>query len=146
MIGLIVTGHGDFAKGIHDATVMIAGEQENYEIVLFQESMSLDSLQIELKEKIDLLLESNQGVVILTDLKGGTPFNTSMILSNEYTNVEVISGINLPISIEATAHAQYQDDPKELANYLADIGKQGIEIPDLSLNEETDEFETGDGI
>lgn len=146
MIGLIVTGHGNFAQGIYDATVMIAGEQDNYKKVLFQESMSLDSLQMELKKTVDSLLESYEGVIILTDLKGGTPFNTSVLLSSDYSNVEVISGINLPISIEATAHSQFQDNPKELANYLTEVGKQGIEVPDLSLNEEPEESGDGDGI
>ena len=146
MIGLIVTGHGNFAEGIHDATEMIAGVQENYKKVLFKESMSLDSLQTELKEKIDLLLESNKGVVILTDLKGGTPFNISALLSNDYDQVEVISGINLPISIEATMHAQIQENPLELANYLVGVGREGIEIPDLSIDEESNDNDEGDGI
>lgn len=147
MIGLIVTGHGNFAEGIHDATEMIAGAQENYKKVLFKESMSLDSLEEELKKAIDLLLESNQGVVILTDLKGGTPFNVSALLSEQYENVEVISGINLPISIEATMHSQIQENPLELANYLADVGRTGIDVPNLSSDEDSndDEFE-GDGI
>ena len=73
MIGLIVTGHGNFAEGIHDATEMIAGAQENYKKVLFKENMSLDILEEKLRETVDLLLESNQGVVILTDLREEHP-------------------------------------------------------------------------
>lgn len=145
MIGLIVTGHGKFAEGIHDATEMIAGAQENYKKVAFREDMLLDSLKEELKVSIDSLLESNDGVLILTDLKGGTPFNTSALLSSEYEKVELMSGINLPISIEAIMHARIQDSPLELANYLAGIGKEGIEIPDLSIDEDASD-EEGDGI
>lgn len=146
MIGLIVTGHGNFAEGIHDATEMIAGAQENYKKVLFKENMSLDILEEKLRETVDLLLESNQGVVILTDLKGGTPFNVSVLLSENYENVEVISGINLPISIEATAHSQIQENPLELANYLAEVGRTGIEVPNLLLEEESEDEMEEDGI
>lgn len=146
MIGLIVTGHGKFAEGIHDATEMIAGRQENYKKVLFKESMSLDSLKEELKEQVDLLLETNEGVVILTDLKGGTPFNTSALLASEYDTIEIMSGINLPISIEAVMHAQMKDNPKELADYLIGVGKEGIDVPDFSIDQNSDEDDEGDGI
>lgn len=145
MIGLIITGHGQFAEGIHDATEMIAGKQENYKKVLFLEGMDLTALQAELKENIDSLLSTNQGVVILTDLKGGTPFNNSMLLSTEYENVEVISGANLPISIEASMHSQIKEDAKELADYLVEIGRAGIEVAELSFEEPSTEDE-GDGI
>lgn len=145
MIGLIITGHGQFAEGIHDATEMIAGKQENYKKVLFLEGMDLTALQDELKENIDSLLSTNQGVVILTDLKGGTPFNNSMLLSTAYENVEVISGTNLPISIEASMHSQIKEDAKELADYLVEIGRAGIEVAELSFDEPSTEDE-GDGI
>lgn len=146
MIGLIVTGHGKFAEGIHDATEMIAGRQENYKKVLFKESMSLDSLKEELKEQVDLLLETSEGVVILTDLKGGTPFNTSALLASEYDAIEIMSGINLPISIEAVMHAQMKGNPKELADYLTGVGKEGIDVPDFSVDQNSDEDDEGDGI
>lgn len=146
MIGLIITGHGEFAAGIHDATEMIAGRQENYKKVLFKEGMDLNSLRDELKENIDSLLSSTDGVVILTDLKGGTPFNNSVLLSTEYDNVEVIAGANLPISIEASMHSQLKDNPKELADYLVGVGKDGIEVAALSLEESSTEEDEGDGI
>lgn len=145
MIGLIITGHGEFAEGIHDATEMIAGKQENYKKVLFKENMDLSALQAQLKENIDSLLTTNKGVVILTDLKGGTPFNNSVLLSTEYDNVEVIAGANLPISIEASMHSQIKEDAKELADYLVEVGRTGIEVAELSLDEPSIEDE-GDGI
>lgn len=145
MIGLIITGHGEFAAGIHDATEMIAGRQENYKKVLFKEGMDLNALRDELKESVDSLLSSNDGVVILTDLKGGTPFNNSVLLSLEYENVEVIAGANLPISIEASMHSQLKNDAKELADYLVEIGRTGIEVAELSVEDTFNEDE-GDGI
>lgn len=147
MIGLIITGHGQFAAGMHDATEMIAGKQENYKKVLFKEGMDLDSLSEELSKNIDSLLLTNDGVVILTDLKGGTPFNNSMLLASNYDNVEVIPGVNLPISIEATMHSQMNDSAKELVDYLVEIGRTGIESVELSLEDtSTEDEDEGDGI
>lgn len=147
MIGLIITGHGEFASGMLDATEMIAGKQENYKKVLFKEDTNLDSLSDELSDKIVSLLRTNEGVVILTDLKGGTPFNNSMLLASNYDNVEVIPGVNLPISIEATMHAQLHDNAKELVNYLVEIGTTGIEVVELLLEDEsTEDEDEGDGI
>ena len=70
----------------------------------------------------------------------------SVLLSENYENVEVISGINLPISIEATAHSQIQENPLELANYLAEVGRTGIEVPNLLLEEESEDEMEEDGI
>lgn len=146
MIGILITGHGKFAEGIYDATNMIVGKHDHYDLHLFEENTNLDTYKNILKEKIDSLLESCEGVLVLTDLKGGTPFNVSTLLSTEYENVSVLSGVNLPIAIEGSMHSQLMDSSRELAQKLIEVGKDGIDLADLSLNDDDDTEEAGDGI
>lgn len=145
MIGIMITGHGEFAQGMYHATKMIAGEQGNYQEILFRDGMNLEDYQADLKNALDRFLEEYDGALIFTDLKGGTPFNISVLLSNDYDNVEVVSGANLPMLVEASMQSQFVDSPKELAELLLATGRDGIERADLSVDEESDEPE-GDGI
>lgn len=145
MIGFLITGHGDFSVGLESSLNMIAGEQDAFAIVPFYESADLDSFQSELKTAIDKLLESSDGVVIFTDLLGGSPFKTSMIVASEYENVETITGTNLPMLLEGTA-LRFTEDVKEFTKQLIENGKMGIQNPQIELeteNEKENSFEGG---
>ncbi|WP_182199768.1 PTS galactosamine/N-acetylgalactosamine transporter subunit IIA [Paraliobacillus salinarum] len=99
MIGIVISGHGQFASGIYSSIQLIAGEQEHVKTVDFKEGMSADQLQIELSHAADEV-EQGDGVVLFTDIPGGTPFNQSVILSTEKENIKVIAGTNLPAILD----------------------------------------------
>lgn len=117
MIGMIVTGHGKFAPGAVDALKLLVGEQEYCEAVEFEPSDSVEQLT----EKIDAvwqrLTKECDGVVVFTDIPGGTPFNVSIRLKMErYPDSEVISGTNVPILMTAALSHTDADTAKDLAN------------------------------
>ncbi|CQR47131.1 PTS system mannose-specific EIIAB component [Paraliobacillus sp. PM-2] len=95
MIGIVICGHGQFASGIYSSIQLIAGEQEHMKAIDFKEGMNVSQLKNELGLAI-AEVEQGDGVVVFTDIPGGTPFNQSVILSIERKNVKVISGVNLP--------------------------------------------------
>lgn len=145
MIGFLITGHGDFSVGLQSSLNMIAGEQEALEIVPFHENVNLDVFQNELKVAVDKLLAQSKGVVIFTDLLGGSPFRASMMVASEYENVETLTGTNLPMLLEGTA-LRFTEDARQLAEQLVESGKSGIENPHIELETETeteDVFEGG---
>lgn len=145
MIGFLITGHGEFSGGLLSAVNMIAGEQEGVEALNFYENVNLDDYEYELKNKVETLLEENEGVLIFTDLLGGTPFRTAMVIASEFDNVEVVTGTNLPMLVEGTAF-RFTDDVKSLIDQLIQVGYEGIEHPQLDLDEEDlekDSFEGG---
>ena len=76
MIGIIVTGHGNFATGISSSVQLIAGLPENYEMVDFNEGDSVDDLESKLEEAISNL-KTCSGILIFSDLVGGSPFKSS---------------------------------------------------------------------
>ena len=73
MIGLVVTGHGHFADGIHTSAQMIAGENEYVRYINFEEGMSPEQLAEKFNAAFDEF-RTCDGVVVLSDLPGGSPF------------------------------------------------------------------------
>lgn len=100
MIGIIITGHGKFASGINTALNLIVGEQKNVVSVDFTENQGSQDLKKELEKRIQEM--EVEGILILSDLAGGTPFNQSVFLSNENRdkNILVMAGTNLPMLLE----------------------------------------------
>ena len=73
MIGLVVTGHGHFADGIHTSAQMIAGENDYVRYINFEEGMTPEQLAEKFNAVFDEF-KSCDGVVVLSDLPGGSPF------------------------------------------------------------------------
>lgn len=95
MIGVILTGHADFADGVASAVRLICGKQEKFAAVNFIEGDSGETLAAKLQKAVEEL--GCQEVVFCTDLPGGTPFNQSVLLSNRLSNeCRVFTGTNMP--------------------------------------------------
>ena len=77
MIGLVVTGHGHFADGIHTSAQMIAGENDYVRYINFEEGMTPEQLAEKFNAAFDEF-KSCDGVVVLSDLPGGSPFKTAV--------------------------------------------------------------------
>ena len=95
MIGIIVLGHGHFADGIHSSLEMLCDKMENYEQVNYLADDSLDDLMLKLTQAVERL-DHCDGLLIYTDIMGGTPFNTAIQLKMRSSRaMEVIGGTNL---------------------------------------------------
>ena len=99
MIGFILTGHGDFSLGVKSAVDMVAGDQPAFKAVPFEGSQAATYGE-DLRAAITEMREECEGVLVFCDLLGGTPFNQSMLISQDVDNVEVVAGTNLPMLIE----------------------------------------------
>ena len=135
MLGIIVTGHGNFASGILSAVELIAGKMENVIGIDFRPDDSGMDLENNLKEALDKL-ESYPSKVILTDLMGGTPFKTSVVLGMERENCTVIYGTNLPMVLEFALSTESGDDLDKLVNKALEISKEQINKFQLVLEED----------
>ena len=99
MVGFILTGHGQFAPGLASAIAMVAGDQPAFTVVPFEGDQAA-SYGGDLRAAITAMREECDGVLVFTDLLGGTPFNQSMMIAQDVDNVEVLTGTNLPMVIE----------------------------------------------
>ena len=146
MIGIVVTGHGLFAEGMHSSAKMIAGENENIKYVCFEDGMGLE----ELGEKLSAAyneLAGNDGIVVLSDLPGGSPFKTAVEVAMTHADkkIEVVAGTNLPMIVTAVTMIEIEDDATALAEELMETGKECIVRFALAVREE-EENEDEDGI
>ncbi|MFW5730346.1 MAG: PTS sugar transporter subunit IIA [Desulfonatronovibrionaceae bacterium] len=122
MIGIILVTHGNFGQSLLEAASMIMGSDENCHALGVDVSRPMDEIIKELKHLVSSL-DSGHGVLILTDMFGGTPTNISLsLLSPDHT--EVITGVNLPMLLKALEGRTRKLE--DLAQEIKGAGKQGI--------------------
>ena len=147
MIGLLVTGHGHFADGVHTSANMIAGENEYVRYINFEEGMSTEQLAEKLNAAYDEL-RSCDGVVALSDLPGGSPFKTAVEckFARPDQKIEVIAGTNLPMLVTAVSMLDTEDDPRAFADELIETAKDCIVLFEMKADDGEEESEESDGI
>ncbi|MBS0476728.1 MAG: PTS sugar transporter subunit IIA [Proteobacteria bacterium] len=97
MIGLILVTHGKLAEEFVNAMEHVVGRQEAVETVCIGPNDDMEARRREIADKVKAV-DGGQGVIVLTDLFGGTPSNLAISLM-QAGKVEVIAGINLPMLI-----------------------------------------------
>lgn len=144
MIGIIVVGHNEFGKGLTSAVELIAGAPENYETVIFDETMSIEALKASIQEAV-VKINADQGTLVFTDLMGGSPFKAAMLLTEQYPNLHVFTGSNLGMLIEANLMRAFSDDIDRLAAQLVETGKSQVQhLKQLEVRD--DQLDMEDGI
>jgi PTS system mannose-specific IIA component len=126
MIGIVIVTHSNLGDALIEAAEFITGDRPN----------DLESISIDLNESADKLREKiaagikkvnqKQGILILTDMFGGTPSNLSYSFLEE-GQVEVISGVNLPILLKAI-NSRTEMELNKLAISLEAYGKKSISL------------------
>lgn len=126
MVGVIVTGHGNFASGICSSVNLIMGNQDKLEIVDFIETYTVENLYEELDKKMNRLSDCNE-IIVLSDLTGGSPFKTAVEVGmHRDQTVEDIGGCNLGMLIEVLMSRKFVDSLDSLVERCIEAGKQQI--------------------
>lgn len=124
MIGIVIVTHCQLGEALIEAATFIFGKRpEAATSVSVDLNQKADSLRKKIADGIKSV-DQKSGVLILTDMFGGTPSNLSYSLLEE-GRVEVISGVNLPILIKALDSRKDTMLP-ELAEMLVNYGKKSI--------------------
>jgi len=125
MIGLLIVTHCDLGKEFVKAAEFIVGHIEAVDVVSITQTLESKEIHKMIENKISVL-NHGQGVLILTDMFGGTPSNLSLsFLKDEM--VEVITGVNLPMVI-AIAQNRSDMELSELAEKAQEAGKMSISL------------------
>lgn len=133
---ILLTSHGDFAKGILQSYEMIAGATERISYVTLDEE-GIGKFSNTLKSRLDEIIKFDD-VLILCDLKGGTPYNESFTYALSHQDkVRVVAGLNLPMLIEIGITDLENLDEAVLRSL--ESGKLGIEA--LSFEDTEDDLE-----
>jgi PTS system mannose-specific IIA component len=126
MIGIVIVTHSRLGDALIEAAEFILGSKPDATVAV---SVDLKENAEKLRDKIETAIKKvrqSEGVLILTDMFGGTPSNLSYSFLEE-GKIEVISGVNLPILIKATS-ARQEKELSELAVTLETFGKRSISL------------------
>jgi PTS system mannose-specific IIA component len=126
MTGILVVTHANLASSLIETLELILGkEQKNLHPISIDIKEDPDSLRKKIKQGIAKVMTDN-GVLIFTDMFGGTPSNLAYSFLEE-GKVEVISGVNLPLLLKAVT-ARKKMNMETLTTYLVEHGKRSISL------------------
>ncbi|EQF27494.1 PTS system fructose IIA component family protein [Clostridioides difficile CD160] len=134
MAGIVIAAHGNMAKAMLESAELIVGKQEKVETLGLNHGDSIDDFSKRLENEIEKY--KDEGVLLLLDFYGGTPFNTSAIVINKFAKVcdlECLTGVNLPMLLELFLN---RENMKliELKNLCEEVGVSGIKDVKAALN------------
>ena len=119
MVGIILATHGGFADGIMQSGSMIFGDQPDVAAVTLQPSEGPNDIRKKMEDAI-ASFESQDEVLFLVDLWGGTPFNQANGLVSEHEDKwAIVAGLNLPMLIDAYGSRMTMETAHEVAVQIA---------------------------
>lgn len=98
MLGIVLVSHGNLSKEMLLVAEHVVGKQNGIECVSIFTDDDVEQKRHEILEKTSLV-DTGDGTVIVTDMFGGTPSNLALSIMEE-RNIEIISGMNLPMLIK----------------------------------------------
>jgi PTS system mannose-specific IIA component len=135
MIGVVVVTHGQLANELVNAAEMIVGDLPQFTAVSIGWHDDVNDAREEIVQAIERV-RGEEGVLLLTDMFGGTPSNLGMTFL-EKDRIEVITGVNLPMLIKLADISQ-QHDLLAVARQMRDDGRNAIWVAsDLLRGEKT---------
>jgi len=134
MIGLVIVTHGGLAGEFRAALEHVVGEQTQLETVSIGPEDDMELRRGDILSAVRRV-DKGQGVVVLTDMFGGTPSNLAISVMNE-AQVEVIAGVNLPMLVKL-ASVRADADLKKAVDLAKESGRKYISVASQVLAGET---------
>jgi PTS system mannose-specific IIA component len=125
MLGLLVVSHGRLAEELVNAVRTIVGPVEALEAVSIGWNDDVEESSRRIRDAVRSV-DCGQGVLLLTDMFGGTPTNLALSL-HEPGRVEIVTGVNLPMLIKF-ANLREQLKLQEAADRIARQGREAIQV------------------
>lgn len=126
MITLVFASHGRLAEALLHTVEGIAGRQPHIEAYGLMPGVEPNEFADRLRAKVQ---RCEQGaMLVLCDLRFGTPYNIARRFAAECANVEVLSGLNLPMALEAALAAQEEQDVRRLAVRVREAAMRDLDL------------------
>ena len=130
MIGMVLVTHGALAHEFKSALEHVVGPQERCETIAIGPDDNMENRRNDILKAIDDA-DDGAGVIILTDMFGGTPSNLAISVMQNRT-VEVIAGVNLPMLVKL-ARIRSDMPIKEAVNMAQEAGRKYINVANSIL-------------
>ena len=134
MIGLVIVTHGGLAREFRAALEHVVGPQKQIETVQIGPDDDMDLRRTEILGAVGRV-QTGDGVIVLTDMFGGTPSNLAISVMEE-AKVEVIAGINLPILVKLAA-LRSDVSLTDAVTQARDAGRKYIKVASQELSGES---------
>lgn len=121
---LIIT-HGNFGIELLNSVEMIMGEQEDANVLGLRLGESVEDLRGEAERIIVENNNSGKDTIIFVDILGGSPSNIALYMLKKYSNIEVITGVNMLMLIEMFQSKDIEETD-ELIDKITNSGIDGI--------------------
>ena len=133
MVGMLVITHRRLAEEFIATAELIVGKIENCVGLSLDPDLPVGDLRQQIDQAMDKVNDGD-GVIVLTDMFGGTPSNLSLSFLNN-KGIEVVTGVNLPMLLKL---AQSREGHKvdELARIIKDYGRHSISLASEILDQE----------
>lgn len=127
MVGIVLASHGGLAEGVKDSLSMVFGDQADLAVVSLKPSMAPEEFRNALEQAAGALSEP-ENVLVLVDLWGGTPFNQASAVLEGHPGWAIVTGLNLPMAIEACAARMGAVQARDMAGQLLVEGRRGVAV------------------
>jgi mannose/fructose/sorbose-specific phosphotransferase system IIA component len=136
MYSIVVCAHGDLAESLKRSVEMIFGEVKNFFPIRFVPGENVEDI----KKKLTATVTDNQltDTLILTDIFCGSPYNASAAYAMTHDGVELISGVNLPLCLEAVSNQNIKS-LEEIVEWLKQVVPDTVKVLKDVLKEQEEE-------
>ena len=125
MVGLVVATHGQLAEELIRTASGIVGPLERCEALSISASSSMEEARERLRQAIERV-DGGEGVLILTDMFGGTPANLALTFLDD--RIEVVTGVNLPMLLKLATGRAERLALRPLAELVSGYGQKNITL------------------
>ncbi len=131
IVGVVIVAHGDLAESLLKSSELIVGPIEKMKAVSVTSRNGVNQALDSIREAIDEV-DAGSGVLILTDMFGGSPSNLSLSFLSE-KKIEVITGVNLPMLIKLS-NSREGHSLEEIKDIIYSYGREKIIVASDLLN------------
>ncbi len=125
MIGLVLVTHGDLGSELVRVTEHVVGKQKYIKTIRVSSDDTVDSRQDDILKAIEVV-DQGKGVIVLTDMFGGTPSNLAISIMDKKT-VEVLAGVNVPTLIKLVSIRETMN-VSQAVNQAKEAGRKYINV------------------
>ena len=125
MIGIVLVTHGNLAREFLSALEHVVGPQQGVATVCIGPEDDMERRRAEILDSARSC-DTGDGVIVLTDMFGGTPSNISLSFLSEH-HVEVVTGVNLPMLIKLATLSESKS-LEDLAAFIKQYGQRNISV------------------
>lgn len=135
--GIILATHAHIGEALLEGAEMLAGKQSRVKALSLTEDTSVEQFEAQFNQAYDALLETNEFVVVLCDIYGGSPFNVTSRTLLSGRQLIAFTGVNLPILIDLLFSGDLT--PDEVRAHVSDTASSSIQEVKVQLADESED-------